>query len=525
MKNLILIFVFTSLYGQIVISQAHIIIGNSTATGPNSFAAGNNSSAVGEATIAMGSNAQALGDFSLSMGDQTTSTGKWSQALGFGSHAQGDYSLAAGFYNFTRGFSIGIGAANVVTGIGAIGLGRDNQSYGDASMVLGTWSKAMTYGEIVLGAYSEDYSPIATDSYQWEPEDRLFVIANGNGDGAGNGTYSNALVMLKNGDTKINGQLSIEGNLTKHGFYAFDNGQSGFYAEDNNDNGFLATDNAVGFRSETNDIGMEITNALSGVNISGTGGPSSKGIEIDNIGNGVVITNSQKGIKINSSVKGIESTAPIAAKFNGHVQLSNEGILGPLNVNGPLTVNGLSTLDGNLDVLGAITSPTITTMQQKILILQHEMIIALACCGSPSDRKLKESIELAQSPILQKLNSLKLYHYDYKTEEYPTLNLSEEKQYGVIAQELQEVFPSLVTLTTAPQLPGDESESQVTLEYLRVKYNAMVPYLVKAIQELSAENENMKKVNAQLIDANAETVARLEILEQHLMNDKKQLTK
>ena len=205
-------------FGALLSAQNGVVIGNSQASGENAFATGDSSLAEGYAAIAAGSFAKALGDFSLSLGDRTTAEGKWSQALGFGTHTLGEYSLGAGFFNFTdlsAPFGLAIGAANIVRNAGGIAIGRDNISQGDAALVLGTWSRAHTYGEIVLGAYADTaYTPSTTISSEWHPTDRLFSIANGNGDGAGNGRYSNALTMLKNGDTDMIGNLNVQKSLT-----------------------------------------------------------------------------------------------------------------------------------------------------------------------------------------------------------------------------------------------------------------------------------------------------------------------
>ena len=200
-------------------AQNGIVIGSSEAPGQHAFAAGDSSLAQGYASIAAGNKALAIGDFTLSLGDQTQANGSWSQALGFGSRTDADYGLGVGFFNFITQpsvFGIGIGAANHVNGFGAMAIGRDNFSLGSGSIVLGARSTARTYGEVVLGNYAEDYVPQDSliNQYGWSPLHRLFVVANGSGDGAGNGERSNALVMLKNGDTDLAGNLKLQKSLT-----------------------------------------------------------------------------------------------------------------------------------------------------------------------------------------------------------------------------------------------------------------------------------------------------------------------
>jgi hypothetical protein len=90
--------------------------------------------------------------------------------------------------------------------------------------------------------------------------------------------------------------------------------------------------------------------------------------------------------------------------------------------------------------------------------------------GAISDIKLKENIEDA-TPKLADLMKVKIRSYNLKA-------TPDHKQIGVIAQELEEVFPSLVEESETP----DKSERIKT-----VKYSVFVPMLIKAIQELNAK--------------------------------------
>ena len=88
-----------------------------------------------------------------------------------------------------------------------------------------------------------------------------------------------------------------------------------------------------------------------------------------------------------------------------------------------------------------------------------------------SDSKLKESI-VDSSPKLDKLMQVKVRSYTLIADQ------SKLKQIGVVAQELEEVFPSMVEEITLP----DDSDTIKT-----VKYSVFVPILIKAIQELNAK--------------------------------------
>jgi len=95
--------------------------------------------------------------------------------------------------------------------------------------------------------------------------------------------------------------------------------------------------------------------------------------------------------------------------------------------------------------------------------------------GAISDAKLKENIVDA-TPKLDDLMKVKVRNYN--------LIGDDKKQIGVVAQEIKNVFPSLVEDTKEP-------ESEETTK--SVKYSVLVPIMLKAIQELKAEVDSLKK--------------------------------
>ena len=96
--------------------------------------------------------------------------------------------------------------------------------------------------------------------------------------------------------------------------------------------------------------------------------------------------------------------------------------------------------------------------------------------GALSDERLKENITDA-TPKLDDLMKVKVRNFNLKGEE--------TKQIGVVAQELEEVFPGIINEN---KLPDSEDETL----YKSVKYSVFVPILIKAIQELKAEIELLK---------------------------------
>ena len=94
-----------------------------------------------------------------------------------------------------------------------------------------------------------------------------------------------------------------------------------------------------------------------------------------------------------------------------------------------------------------------------------------------SDRRLKENIQpLVNTSILDKINSLNPVTFNYNIASGYDDETRARKVSGFIAQELQEIFPEMVGTLKL----NDE-------EYLDTNLSNLSLYLVKAIQELSAE--------------------------------------
>jgi hypothetical protein len=104
--------------------------------------------------------------------------------------------------------------------------------------------------------------------------------------------------------------------------------------------------------------------------------------------------------------------------------------------------------------------------------------------GAISDLKLKENITNA-TPKLENLNRLRVVNYN--------LIGSELKQIGLIAQEVEQVFPGLIEET--PDVDPDTKEPTGTVTKA-VKYSVLVPMLLKAVQELNARIEALETKGA-----------------------------
>ena len=112
--------------------------------------------------------------------------------------------------------------------------------------------------------------------------------------------------------------------------------------------------------------------------------------------------------------------------------------------------------------------------------------------SNPSDERLKENVTplgsgLARSgggqDVLGGVLSLRPVQYRYRTSgEFAAIGLPEGDQFGLIAQEVQEVFPSLVSNQVHPATETESGELVPAVEYLSVNYIEMIPLLIEAIQ-------------------------------------------
>ena len=104
----------------------------------------------------------------------------------------------------------------------------------------------------------------------------------------------------------------------------------------------------------------------------------------------------------------------------------------------------------------------------------HKLYVAGVAGGQSdwridSDSRLKTSVETIPS-ALEKILSLRGVTFEWKQEEFPDRNFADGTQIGLIAQEVEEVFPELVSQG----------------EYKSVSYANLVSPLIEAVKELHA---------------------------------------
>ena len=94
-----------------------------------------------------------------------------------------------------------------------------------------------------------------------------------------------------------------------------------------------------------------------------------------------------------------------------------------------------------------------------------------------SDKRWKKNIQPLDSS-LDKISSLQGVTYEWRTDEYPDYGFTENKQIGLIAQDVEAVLPELVS---------EDHDG-----YKAVSYAKLTAVLVEAVKELKAQNERQQ---------------------------------
>src|SRR5210317_1433197 len=212
-----------------------------------------------------------------------------------------------------------------------------------------------------------------------------------------------------------------------------------------NDSGFVATGDNPTFGGITGDYVVVDVVAVGDVNALTPGGTATNPA--------IVFANtaqtSNNGIySANSSTINISTAGTQRATFNGNGLKINNGALG-VNVNA-------STTDGRIDASNDIVA------------------------YSSSDRRWKENIKPIDN-ALNKILKIGGYEFDWKElseEERKTQHGNEGHDIGVIAQEVEEVLPEVVT-TRENGFKG-------------VKYDKMVALLIEGMKEQQSQIEELK---------------------------------
>ncbi|MBI1287157.1 MAG: hypothetical protein GC178_06210 [Flavobacteriales bacterium] len=451
-------------------------------------------------SVALGYNTKATNDKSIAIGSGAISTGVNGVALGNSTNADGLSSVA-------------MGSSSTANGNTSIAIGTLSIASGDRAIALGTYITAKSFNEIAIGRNNTDYVPANTTG--WNPGDRLFVVGNGQS----TGTTSDAMVILKNGKVGI-GSSSPEEKLHVVGSIRMVDGhQQAGYVPVSDANGKMTwTDPATLSSGDDGDWtvnGNDIYSAVSGnvgigtntpgalLHVAGSGTNENSGIRVSGAtGISVIYMNAAGDLVLRklgvtdqlvldeSGNVGVGTSAP-SSKFHVTDDFANTGqyVASVQNTGDGAFSNGLLITAGentqtssnrymafqkpNGTEIGAIVQSTSTSVAYN----------------TTSDERLKMNIHPTTKGLTDLMN-IEVKDYVYKED-------SEKPQTGFIAQQVFDIYPNAVTEG------GNDPKSDPWM----MDYSKLSPLMVKAIQDLKTEKDELQKQVTQMMQ-------RLEQLEQ-----------
>jgi len=114
----------------------------------------------------------------------------------------------------------------------------------------------------------------------------------------------------------------------------------------------------------------------------------------------------------------------------------------------------------------------------------------------PSDSKLKENIQPLTN-AMDIINQLQPKTFTFKAASFPSINLPAGQQYGLIAQDVSPILPTLVSTTVHPAV-YDSVGNMVydTVQSKSLNYEAFIPILIQGAKEQQSKIDSLKQTIA-----------------------------
>lgn len=430
-----------------------------------SYATGNYSASFGDRNVASGIS-------SVAMGANNKASGVYSFSLGVNSEASGSFSTTLGYLNYSLGnFAISLGSENTAVANNSFAMGTNNVTRGVYSATLGYGNVAQSSNSLVIGTYNDSTLT-----------DKLFEIGNGSFT-----TRSNAMTVLKNGNIGI-GTTNPTNLLTfgpiggkKISLFPGATGDAGVGIFPNEFRQYSDNPNAditFGYDSYATGFSEKVRFKANGMVGIGTSTPV-----LSTGGSGLVAQNNtyiQLRVQSSASAAGLEFKPSTGNQYEIQADNSNNWFVYNRAVNAyRLFINGS----------GFVGIGTINPTQA----LQVAGNILASGTITPSDIRYKKNIQLIQSPM-EKLKQLNGVTYEYRKNEFPQMGFTDKEQVGLIAQEVEKVFPQLV-------VTDDKG-------YMAVDYVKLIPVLIESakaqqvqINKQQQQIEEMQKMVKDLLHA------------------------
>ena len=151
--------------------------------------------------------------------------------------------------------------------------------------------------------------------------------------------------------------------------------------------------------------------------------------------------------------------------------------------NRPILSKGLDVSGGNINMHGSNIEGYADENRNKTTVIWWSQINRVK--SSVSDKRFKTNIKPTKVKAVDLLNKIEIVEFNWKKD-------NKFEKIGAIAQQVQSVDKDLVV--------RDMDDKQTYNDYLRINYYDTIPYLIKAVQELSEENNKLKNKLEELIN-------------------------
>jgi hypothetical protein len=399
------------------------------ATGSSSIAIGTASTASLSNSIVIGSYSSA-GEYSEAIGDfvnaknGSTALGGWTKAYGHNSTSMGYQTVATGDYSTVMGLnSVAKGHASTAMGWGTVASGY-------FTTATGFYTKAKPYSSFAVGQYN-DTTCSPTGSTSWVSSDPLFITGNG----SSSSSRSNAFTVYKDGNVYIQGNLGIGTTAPSAKLHVSGNE----YVEGN--------------------IGIGTASPVTSLDIAG--------------GNWDLV-NGDGDIRIGNNSYRLKIGVATGGGGAGAAGIMQYGQTGGYNV---LSLGAQGSYQ--LFVNGSTQRVGIGTDNPGYKLTINGAAWCSSGAWTGSDIRWKKNISDLDD-ALQGVMSLQAVNYDLRTEEFPQMGFESGSQIGLIAQDVEKIFPLLVNTDNNG--------------FKAVAYDKLSVVLVEAVkeQQLQIQSQNDK---------------------------------
>lgn len=350
------------------------------------------------------------------------------------------------YYDVEAGNNILIfcdGNNGVYTGIKAPGVGTLTVSGG------GTGTTTFTAGFVKSTGGTNSLTSSATVSAATELSG-VTPVANG---GTGQSTLPSGSLLVGTGTGAV-------GGITPAGY-------SGYVLTSNGSSWAPALPSTGGVNSvSSTTIGVSPTSGSVVITLSGSNVTTALGYTPYNSSN-------PSGYITSSALSGYATTSQLAS----YMPLSGGTFIGGVTFSSLVTSSSYN-LTSNSSIFQSGSAVHISSSGQYFYFYANGNALAAGTWQTGSDRRIKENIAPVGTTI-DKVMQLNPVEFSMKKDQSATAN-----RYGLIAQELEQVFPYVV----------DDTDSTIDgVENVKVvSYMELIPVLVKAIQELKTEINELK---------------------------------